>query len=589
MSWDEQRGSGESGRAGGSGGFGGSGGSGGATGPVEFGKPEEPGGAGGSGGSGEFGGAGGFGRPGGYGEAGGYGGADGFPVPPPPSVPPAVPQGPADPLRAVAVALLNLSGLGLGYALTRRLPAMVLCWAATGLLLFVALPADPDGVSGGALTGYLLFLALAAVHGAALGLRTPLSWPPRAAVALVLGLALLAAPLGGVVLYDRAREEATQKMLLDRLGEADQLVEGARIEPFLTSRPALVEALATYRDLQADHPDSRAAQRVPSRLTAYYETVGAPYGEKDYCGAIEPLKYLRTVPGTVDRKRLGALATWPDERLATSLYECGAERLGKDVRVAQDGGNLAELLTVFPESGAAAKVEPALRALIGKTAKGIGGAGSCAATDELRTLKAQAAALPGQAAGVADALGEDSGRADTHIRSGTYECGVQQYRDGEFDTARTTMNDFLTAYRNDRNRARAEKIAIAAEIAADEPAAGKRLPTTASGGSISVTIKNDSPDEVEVLYTGPVTGSVTLKGCGSCSRYPTAIGASVTACKGNKNYPQKTISLPAGTTYFLHKSGSSTATSSGADTAKLQPGYIYTECAYVVEGLGTGF
>ncbi|MFJ7996332.1 hypothetical protein ACIQ7D_04045 [Streptomyces sp. NPDC096310] len=583
MSWDEQRGSGESGRAGGSGGRGG------ATGPVEFGKPEEPGGVGGHGGTGGFDGAGGYGGTGGFGGAGGYGEADGFPVPPPPSMPPAVPQGPADPLRAVAVALLNLSGLGLGYALVRRWFATAVCWAATGALLFVALPADPDGVSGGVLTAYLLFLALAAVHGAARGLRTPLAWPSRAPVALVLALALLAAPLGGVALYDRAREEAAQKLLLDRLAKADQLVESARIEPFATAEPALTEALATYRDLQTDHPDSRAAKRVPSRLAAYYETVGAPYGEKDYCGAIEPLKYLRTVPDTVDRKRLGPLVTWPDERLATSLYECGVGGLGKDAAVAQDGGNLAELLTVFPESGQAARVEPAIRTTIETTAKGLKGTGPCAVTDKLRTLRAQAAALPGQRAGVAGALTEDTGRADAHIRSGTYACGVQHYRDGDFDTALTTMNDFLTANKKDKNRARAQKIAIAAEIAQDEPAAGKRLPTTASGGSISVTIKNDSPDEVEVLYTGPVTGSVTLKGCGSCSRYSTAATASLTACKGGRNYPQKTISLPVGTTYFLHKSKSSTATSSGADTAKLQPGYIYTECAYVVEGFGTGF
>ncbi|MFJ2556159.1 MULTISPECIES: hypothetical protein [unclassified Streptomyces] len=580
MSWDEQRGSGESGRAGG---FGGPGGSGGATGPGEFGRPEEPGGLGGHGGAGGFGGAGGYGGP------GGYGGAGGFTVPPPPPAPPAVPRGPADPLRAVAVGLLNLSGLGLGYALVRHWLAMAVCWVATGALLLIALPADPDGVSGGVVTAYLLFLALAAVHGAARGLRTPLAWPPRAPVALALALVLLAAPVGGVVLYDRAREEATQKLLLERLGEADQLVESARIEPFATAEPSFTEALATYRALQRDHPDSRAAGRVPSRLTAYYEAVGTPYGEKDYCGAIEPLKYLRTVPGTMDKKQLGPLVTWPDDRLATSLYECGVGDLGKSTAVTQDGGNLAELLTTFPKSGQAAKVEPAVRTTIETTAKGLKGSSPCTVTEELRTLRAQAASLPGQQAGVADALTEDTGKADAHIRSGTYACGVDQYKDGDFDTALTTMNDFLTTYKNDRNRARAEKIAIAAEIAQDEPAAGKRLPTTASGGSISVTIKNDSPDEVEVLYTGPVTGSVTLKGCGSCSRYSTAVTASLTACKGNKNYPQKTISLPAGTTYFLHKSRSSTAASSGADTAKIQSGYIYTECAYVVEGLGTGF
>lgn len=47
-----------------------------------------------------------------------------------------------------------------------------------------------------------------------------------------------------------------------------------------------------------------------------------------------------------------------------------------------------------------------------------------------------------------------------------------------------------------------------------------------------------------------------------------------------KNYPQRTIRLPAGTTYFVHKARSGTGKSPASDTAKLRSGYIYTECAY---------
>jgi hypothetical protein len=74
---------------------------------------------------------------------------------------PPVPLGPADPLRAVAVGLLNLTGLGLGYALLRRWLAMAVCWIATAVLLLVALPADPDGVSGGVLAAYVVFMGRA--------------------------------------------------------------------------------------------------------------------------------------------------------------------------------------------------------------------------------------------------------------------------------------------------------------------------------------------------------------------------------------------------------------------------------------------
>lgn len=502
--------------------------------------------------------------------------------------PPAPPPGPANPLRAIAVAVLNLSGLGIGYALVRRWLAMVVCWIATALLLLAALPADPDGVSTGTLSLYLAFLALAAAHGAFRGLRSPLSWPPQAPLALVLGIVLLAVPASGAVLYGNARDEAIEQALEDRLDTADRLVQAAKNEPFSTSESRYRKALATYHDLDAHHADSRAGHRVPDSLKTYYTTVATPYAQKKYCDAVAPLKYLRTVPDSIDKQRLGSLTTWPDDRLATSLYECGLDDLGYDKQSDTEGGNLAELLTTFPKSPQAAKVEPAVSAAIDSVAKDLKGDEPCAANDRLRTLSSQASQLPGDKAGVADALSKDADRADQKVQSGTYACGVDQYRDGDFDSALSTMNDFMDQYKHDKNRASAKRIAIAAEIAQDVPAAGKHLPRAGSGGSIAVTVSNDSPDEIEILYTGPVTGSFTLGACGSCSTYGSESLAALSACKDSgTHYPSKTIYLPVGTTYFLHKTAEGTS-SNGTDTAKLEPGYTYTECAYVVQTYGTG-
>lgn len=502
-----------------------------------------------------------------------------------PAVPPA-PREPADPLRAAAVGLLNLSGLGLGYALTRRWAAMAVCWAATGLLLVTALPADPDGVSGGVVVTYLVFLALAALHGALRGLRTRLSFPPQAPLALLLGLVLLAVPTGAVVYYGGARDEATQQMLLDRLEKADQLVRTAKDKPFATARSDYGSALASYRDLRGEHPDSRAAAQVPDRLQTFYTAVGTPYGQKKYCDAIDPLKYLRTVPQQIDGKTLGSLAGWPDDRLATSLYECGITDLTDPAPdSAADGGKLGELLTTFPKSAQAAKVEPAIRSGIDTAAKGLTGKDPCGTTEKLSTLGANAADLPGDKAGITAALDADSRRVDGYVETGTYTCGVSQYRSGDFDGALTTMNDFTGKYPHDKNRPLALKVAIAAEIAKEEPAAGKRMPTLATGGSITLTISNDSPDPVVILYTGKVTGSVTLKGCSGCSRYSSDASAQLLACKdGGKHYPKKTVHLPTGTMYLMHKasSGSDSATPV-ADSRDLRSGYIYTECAYVLE------
>ncbi|MFJ6835608.1 hypothetical protein [Streptomyces sp. NPDC091209] len=497
-------------------------------------------------------------------------------------MPTAPPPAPAHPWRAVAVALLNLSGLGLGYAVVRRWGLMAVCWGATAVLLLVALPADPDGVPGATIVLYLIFLALAAAHGAAVGLRTRLAFLPSALIAAVLGVVLLAVPAGAVVLYDGARDEATEQMLLDRLDRADKLVGQSGKQTFESAEPDYRRALAVYRALGDDHPGSRAARRVPDRLKTFYATVGAPYAQKNYCSAVPPLKYLRTVPRTMSRKELGNLATWPDDRLATSLYECAAASLsggGADWTT-----QFGELLSTFPKSTQAGRVEPAVRTAVDNAVRTVGGDDPCAAVQQLNGLDTRVRGLPGEQAGLADALAKDADRAARSARSGAYACGVHQYRDGNFSDAVTTMNDFARTNPHDRNRARAQKIAIAAEVAQTVPAAGKRLPTTASGGSIAVTVKNDSPDQITVLYTGPVTGSFNLAACGSCATYGlgSTLGLGFKPCSDSgKHYPQRTIRLPVGTTYFVHKSRSGTGKSPASDTAKLSPGYVYTECAYM--------
>ncbi|MEV0488677.1 hypothetical protein [Streptomyces atratus] len=108
------------------------------------------------------------------------------------------PPPPGAALRATAVGLLNLSGLGIGYALVGRWGWAVLCWPATGVLLLVALPADPDGVAGGLVVAYVLVVVAAAVHGAWIGRRSAVGGSWRPVVAAGVGLLLLAVPAGGV-------------------------------------------------------------------------------------------------------------------------------------------------------------------------------------------------------------------------------------------------------------------------------------------------------------------------------------------------------------------------------------------------------
>ena len=491
-----------------------------------------------------------------------------------PSTEPAVPP---DRWRTAAVALLNLGGLGLGYALMRRWWAAAACWLATGLLLRIALPVNATGVALTVVVLYLLVLALAAALGALRSRRTALSWPRSPRVAVVLAVVLLALPVASVVLYQQAYGNAVQTMLLGRLSQADQLVASVKAESFATAEPEYAEAVATYRDLLDNHRDSRAGRLVPARLDALYQTVAVPYTAHDFCDAIAPLAYLRTLPSTFAADDLGSLASWPNDPLAASLYQCGVAGLGvEDSSVAST--DLGRLITTFPNAAQSAQVPSAVAAAARSAAGGVNGSGACAATARLGTLGTQISELTGAQGAVATGLDTDAATVKQDVESGTYGCGVAQYKSGDFSDSLSTMNGFISTYPHDRNVPLARKFTIAAQVAQQEPDAGKHLPTLTSGGDISVTILNDSPDTMQILYTGPATGSVLIKACGSCTAY-SLLGNQSTCGNGSIDYPQVTIDMPAGTTYFLQESSGASTTPHGY-SEQLSEGFDYTECAY---------
>ncbi|MEU7386148.1 hypothetical protein, partial [Streptomyces tanashiensis] len=523
----------------------------------------------------------GFGPPPGYGPPGGYG--------PPPGhgpQPPAQPPGDANPAQAAAIALLNLSGLGLGYVLLRNWIGAALCWLATAALLVAALPADVDGVPVGLLVGYGVFLLAAAADGARRGLRATLRIGASfRRLALPLALVLLAVPAGGSLAYGAARDEAKEQALLEQLAAADALVKSADGLAFDKAEPVYRQALSGYEDLGTRYAGSRAGKLVPDRLDAYYKAVSAPYEKKQYCAAVAPLKHLRGLPATVDKELLGSRPAKTDEPLAESLYECGTAALGVQTANPTASESLNELLGTFPKSAQATRVEPAVRAAIKtRTTALTGGAAPCDTTVELRALRSSLSnmtdpSLQGATKEAADA-----------VQKGDFACGTSQFRNKEFSAAATTMTDYAKAYPNSPQAAHARSIAIAAEIADEEPAAGKSLPPAdvPGGARMVMVVSNDGPGEVELLYTGPMTGRVTLKACGTCKKYQTPLlvnSPKIKACSGpSSKYPKVTLLLPAGDYHFLQKraaTGTSTAGDTKSSKTKIEPGYSYTNCLYV--------
>ncbi|TXS18064.1 hypothetical protein [Streptomyces sp. wa22] len=502
--------------------------------------------------------------------------------PPPPTRPPtAGPPPPGGSPRAVAAGLLSLSGLGLGHVLVRHWGRAAVSWAATAVLLLVALPADPDGVPAVLVAGYLLLLVLAGADAARIARRTEFRRWSRPALAAVLGLLLLGIPVAGTAAYGSARDEAVEQELLGRLEEGDDLVAKAAKSPFPLSAPDFRHALSLYRELAEDHAGSRAAARVPGRLKDYYAAVASPYRAKKHCEAVDPLTYLRTLRGTVDRKLLGDLANWPDAPLAESLYGCGVSRL--DGAGTESGAKeLGTLLRAFPGTTQADRVGPAVSATIDRQVAGLKGAEPCAVTDQLRRTSTLVGELP------ASSVPSLAPQAAAGVRDGVYACGVDEFEDEHFADARQTLTDFADTYRQDGRRRHALDIAIAAEIAEVRPSAGKRLPGSGKPGGVrmELVISNGAPNDVEVLYTGPVTGTVKLKACGSCARFSSEATGAAGACRASgTSYPKARLRLPAGEYHFLYKhgTGASSAVDSYAAGSSVKPGYSYTSCTYVIE------
>ncbi|MFJ3902267.1 tol-pal system YbgF family protein [Streptomyces sp. NPDC090025] len=504
-------------------------------------------------------------------------------MPPVPPVPPAPPAPPQPWANAVAVALLNLSCLGLGYVLLRRWIGVVVCCAATIALIVVALPADPDGIPAGALIAYAVFVLLSAADAARVARRTPLApWASaRQGLVVPLALVLFAVPVGGGFAYGAARDEAKEQQLLDQLAAADKKVKDSEGQSFIVVAPAYRQALDTYQRLGTKHSGSRAGKLVPDRLQTYWTSVATPYTKKDYCSAVPALQHLRSLPGTVDRGLLGTLVGRADDPLAESWFECGTRTIGTVGQETTSGEHLNSLLSTFPKSPFAQKIEPTLRENLRNREKGLGTA-PCVTVADLRRFDTTVDALP---SATFAALGADVTRS---IEKGDFGCGIDHFKKKEFTEAISTMTDYVKAYPSSPQADQARNVAIAAEIAGETPAAGNKVPSgaTSSGSGQLMVISNDGPGEVEVLYTGPVTGRVTIPACTTCTAYPALLvpRGGLKPCAGaSSKYPKRVLTLPPGSYQMLQKRDSTrtSAQVKKGSTAKIESGYSYTNCLYV--------
>lgn len=445
---------------------------------------------------------------------------------------------PADPgelppsARPLTAALLNLSGLGLGYLHLRAWVRLAVALAATAGLAWVALPIGRDPIAAWWAVGYVGVLALFALDAALLARRRARRvtrrrtvWSPRAA-GRVAWATLAVVPLlftGYVV----TQHEVLEEYLAYDLDQAAESLEGAG-SVFGPFRDEYDAAYATYVRTADEHPGTRAADRVPGLVDDLY----AQAKGKDECNALTVVRHYAE-PDTP-----GPLQGVAEAEVPSALHDCGIRSAGLG-QFPTAKKYLTELLTDHPVSDPAAALPADLEKWRDGLLKDLTGKDGC---DDTEYVTGSTGFLAGFDSGKVSALADE---ARKQVPAGLLKCGVQQLERRQYAAAAQNLAGLLESYPRAKEAEYAERVQIAAGIALVDPKAGVKVPARDEPeGTITLTVYNYSPDEFEMVYTGPATGVVEIEACDDCEHIQK--GADPECNAYSLTHPSTTVTIPKG-------------------------------------------
>lgn len=503
----------------------------------------------------------------------------------------------------LAAALLNLTGLGLGYSYLGR-------WWRQGLHLLITAGLVVIAFATGAAALPWLWIAVAVLWlgwMAADGWRIARGWfaapagPRGHALPVAVALVAVAAVVTGYVLYGAAgraayadaadtRDRGDCTAALRGFGLVTSLYEltlsadvgraeagAAECTAFLAAEEAegrgdFAEGVRLYRGFRDAHPDTPLAPFVDANLRRTYERWGtALRASGDWDEAVRVYReLLDEVTGDP------TLESAAREQLAATYAEEAAELRGQVPTLTGDAQVTA--------------VRDAVDNLV-LVQRDLGGtdAAATAAQGARDTYAAAAATWPGrfcealplleyavllpdaETAGTATAARTDQPRA-------LFECGLERYTAASYPDAAVAFDALVATYPADPQVAQARANAIAARSAAASGTA-PALPGPYAGdtpGPIGVTFYNDNPAEVRVYVVGPTAHEFVIPGCGGC---PATYATEAEACPSNEGKPSFRLQLPVGTYSIV---GEYPAADPTISTNTLENGFVYTNCLYVV-------
>lgn len=513
------------------------------------------------------------------------------------------------PCSPVAAALLNLTGLALGYAYLQR-------WRRTALYLVGTVGLVVIAFATGAASLPWLWRALAvgwlgwmAFDGWRLARQGPRlqearqQWAPS-----VLGAVLVVVVAGGYLLYVAAGRSvyadgvaaqsradcATAITKFDTVAGPYELTLSRNVAAAEQNRAQCVafeaasqaeasggypDAVRRYQDHRRIYPASALAPFVHENLKRSYAAwAGSLRGSRDYPAAIgvyrELLVESGSEPGAAQVR--GALAATYFEQVEAARAALPASSPDQRVELARTA--VDALLVVqrdLADTALAATVPQALTATYVAAITPLAEQKFCDARPVLDYL----VTLPvAETAGVVGTANSDRARA-------MLECGLGHYRAADYSGAIAELDKLTAAYPDDPRAAQARSAIIAARVAIEKDGGpAPVLPAPLGGnspGTIELRLYNDNPLEARVLLAGATAHEITIPGCPGC---PASYGPADDKCPTLTGKPSVTLRLKAGTYDMLVSRPADTTIKKLISMETIRPSFIHTTCHYVERG-----
>jgi outer membrane protein assembly factor BamD (BamD/ComL family) len=460
--------------------------------------------------------------------------------------PPPMPTGP--PKSVAGALLLNLTGLGLGYAYLRHRVSFVVTLVLTAGLVTVAF------LSGAAAQPWLwrgvvvCWLAGLGLHAAFLASRrAPGAAHRKPILAGVAAIAVLAAGyvgygFAGAAVYDdgiAAQEDGDCATATSKFDTVTGPFELTLSRDVLDAQARLTECAA--------YTEARSAQKRGD-----YESAITQYND---FGKIYPDSVLtKHVHTNLADTHFANATNWQPPVTST------------DAQVSVD--TLLMLRKEFGDTEAAKKTPKAIADVFAEATKPYAEGKFCESLTVLDYFVGLEPASAGE---------QVVAEAHTYRARSLYECGLAQAREHQAVEATTTLGTFLEAYPNDPGVPQAKSALIAAKVAV-QTGVPLPVPPPLGGndpGSIEVTFYNDSNSPVTIFVAGPTAHEVALPACGVCPEsYPQQDDPA--ACKDRNGRPSVTMHLTPNAYYYTTDDPSPGAT--GSVTPMV--GYQHWQCLY---------